>query len=68
MLWAEVPSTELKTLLIFPDEGVKINQHVCLSTLKDKVVSWESEIFGDEGITLPQDGATLTQPERFKKG
>jgi len=58
MVWAGVTSTGLKTPLIFIDEGVKINQHVYLNMLKDKVVPWVENVVGNDGITLQQDGAT----------
>jgi len=58
MVWAGVTSTGLKSPLIFIDEGVKINQHVYLKMLKDKVVPWVETVVGNDGITLQQDGAT----------
>ena len=58
MVWAGVTSTGLKTPLIFIEDGVKINQHVYLKMLKDKVVPWVRKVTGNEGITFQQDGAT----------
>ena len=58
MVWAGVTSTGLKTPLIIIDKGVKINQHVYLNMLNNKVVPLVSEVIGDVGITLQQVGAT----------
>ena len=57
MVWAGVTSSGHKTPLVFIQEGVKINQHIYLSLLKDTVVPWE-KTFGDASVTLQQDGAT----------
>jgi len=48
----------LKTPLIFIEEGVKVNQHVYLTMLKDKVVPWMNALSLDDGLTLQQYGAT----------
>ena len=58
MVWAGVTSSGHKTPLVFIQEGVKINQHIYLSLLKDTVVPWKEKTFGDAGVTLQQDGAT----------
>ena len=58
MVWVGVTSSGHKTSLVFIQEGVKINQHIYLSLLKDTVVPWEEKTFGDAGVTLQQDGAT----------
>ena len=58
MVWAGVTSSGLKTPLIFVENGVKVNQHVYLDMLKDRVVPWVNALPGDEGVTLQQDGAT----------
>ena len=58
MVWAGVTSSGLKTPLIFIDVGVKINQHVYLDMLKDKVFPWVQKAMGETGITFQQDGAT----------
>ena len=58
MVWVGVTSTGLKTLLIFIEAGVKINQHSYLKMLKCKVVPWVKKVTGNKGITLQQDGAT----------
>jgi len=58
MVWAGVTSSGLKTLLIFVEDGVKINQHVYLNMLKNKVVPWMNALPLNEGLTLQQDGAT----------
>ena len=58
MVWAGVTSSGLKTPLIFIEEGVKVNQHVYLTMLKDKVVPWINALSLDDGLTLQQDGAT----------
>ena len=59
MVWAEVTSTGEKTLLIFIEEGVKVNQHVYLNLLKNKLVPWINATFGESEIILQQDGATF---------
>ena len=56
MVWAGVTYSGLKTLLIFIEEGVKINQHVYLHMLKEPVHPWvvlETEL---DGKTFQQDG------------
>ena len=58
MVWAGVTLSGMKTLLIFVEDGVKINQHVYLNMLKDKVVPWMNSLSLDDGLTLQQDGAT----------
>ena len=58
MVWAGVTSGGHKTPLIFIEKGVKINQHVYLAMLRDKVIPWVDEVIGDSGVTLQQDGAT----------
>ena len=58
MVWAGVGATGEKTPLFFFEEGVKVNQHVYLEPLRDKLVPWVSTTFGESGITLQQDGAT----------
>ncbi|XP_076067677.1 uncharacterized protein LOC143040467 [Oratosquilla oratoria] len=58
MVWGGVTSTGQKTPLIFIDEGVKVNQHVYLKMLKEKLVPLIDATFGEDGITLQQDGAT----------
>ena len=58
MVWAGVASTGKKTPLFFIEERVKVNQHVYLKLLRDKLVTWLNTMFGESGITLEQDGAT----------
>ena len=57
MVWGGVTSTGEKTPLIFIEEGVKVNQHVYLKMLKEKLVPWIDVTFREDGITL-QQGAT----------
>ena len=45
MAWAEITSTGEKTPLIFTEKGVKMNQHVYLDLLKNKLVPWINETF-----------------------
>ena len=52
MVWAGVMSTDLKTLLIFINAGIKINQHIYLNILKDKVASLVKKVTENEEITL----------------
>ena len=47
-----------KTPLIFIEEGVKIDQHVCLNTMKGQLVPWINPTFMECGITLQQNRAT----------
>ena len=58
MDWAGVASTGEKTSLFFIEEGVKVNQHMYLELLGDKLVPWVNTTFGESGITVQQDGAT----------
>ena len=57
MVWAGVTSCGQKTPLIFIDQGVKINQHVYLEMIKNKVLPRVDETFGNTGVTFQQDGA-----------
>mgnify|MGYP000504172705 CR=1 FL=1 len=63
MVWAGVTSSGLKTPLIFVEDGVKINQHVYLDMLKDRVVPWVNALPCDEDVTLQQGGATAHTAE-----
>ena len=58
MVWGGVTSSGQKSPLIFVEDGVKVNQHVYLDMLKEKVLPWVDTLPGDEGVTLQQDGAT----------
>ena len=58
MVWAGVTSSGLKTPLVFVENGLKVNQHVYLNMLKDKVVPRMNALTLNNGLTLPQDGAT----------
>ena len=58
MVCAGVTSTGEKTPLIFIEEGVKLNQHVYLDLLKNKLVPWINATFGKSEIILQQDGVT----------
>ena len=58
MVWGGVTSTGEKTPLIFIEERVKVNQHVYLKMLKEKLVPWIDVTFREDGITLQQDRAT----------
>ena len=40
MVWAGVASTGEKTPLFFIEEGVKVNQHVYVELLRNKLVPW----------------------------
>ena len=57
MVWAGVTSCGQKTPLIFINQGVKINQHVYLEMIKNKVLPRVDETFGNTGVTFQQDGA-----------
>ena len=56
-LSAGVTSIDLKTS-IFIDEGVKVNQHVYLCMLQEKLIPLFQKNMKKTGITLQQDGAT----------
>ena len=58
MVWASVTTCGLKTPLFFIEQGVKVNQNVYLTILKDLVIHWAERNLGDSGVTLQQDGAT----------
>ena len=58
IVWAGVASTGEKTFLFLIEEGVKVNQHVYLELLRDKLVLRVDTAFGESGITLHQDRAT----------
>ena len=58
MVWDGVTSCGRKATLIFIEGGVKINQHVYLTTLKDEVLPLVKKRMGNSGVTLQQDGAT----------
>ena len=47
MVWAGVTSTEEKTPLICIEEGGKVNQHMYLDLLKNKLVPWINATFGE---------------------
>ena len=66
-MWAGVTSTGDKTYLIFIEEGVKVNQHVYLDLLKNKLVPWINATFGESGIVLQQDGATSHKANRVQE-
>ena len=51
-------SNGLKTPLIFVKDGVKVNQHVYLNMLKNRVLPWINSLPGNQAVTLQQDGAT----------
>ena len=68
MVWAGITSTWEKTPLIFMKEGIKVNQHVCLDLLKNKLVPWINATFGEIGIILQQDGATSRTANRVQEG
>ena len=56
MVWAAVASNGSKSPLIVIEEGVKVNSHVYLNMLEEKVLPWLTESFGDDFI-FTQDGA-----------
>ena len=45
-------------LSFFVEDGVKVNQHVYLDMLKNRVLSWINSLPGNQAVTLQQDGAT----------
>ena len=56
MVWAGVHWSG-RTELIFVPEGVKVNGPVYRKMLKDQVLPWSEEYFGDKEWTFQQDGA-----------
>ena len=58
MVWAGGTSNGLKTPLSFVEDGVKVNQHVYLDMLKNRVLPWINSLPGNQAVTLQQDGAT----------
>lgn len=56
MVWAAVASDGRKSPLVVIDEGVKVNSQVYLNMLKEKVLPWLTESFGNDYI-FTQDGA-----------
>ena len=67
MAWARVTSTGEKTPLIFIEERVKVNQHMYLDLLKNKLVPWINATFGESGNILQQDGATSHTANRVQE-
>ena len=58
MVWAGVTSNGLKTMLIFVEDGAKVNLQVYLDMLKNRVLPWINSLPGNQAVTLQQDGAT----------
>ena len=58
MVWAGVTSNGLKTPLIFVQDGVKVNQHVYMDMLKNRVLPWINSLPGNQAVTLQQNGTT----------
>ena len=56
MVWAAVASDGTKSPLLFIEEGVKVNSQVYLQMLKEKVLPWVTEAFGEHYVFI-QDGA-----------
>ena len=67
MVWAGATSTEGKTPLIFIEEGVKMNQHVYLDLLRNKLIPWINATFGESGVILQQDGVTSHTANRVQE-
>ena len=57
MVWAAVASDGTNAPLVLIEEEVKVNSGVYLKMLKDNVLPWVRETFGDRYI-ITQDGAT----------
>ena len=55
MVWGGVTATGLKTLLVFIDEGIKINKDTYIKLLKENLLPWINLTFGEGGINLQQD-------------
>ena len=45
-------------LCFFVEDGVKVNQHVYLDILKNRVLPWINLLPGNQAVTLQQDAAT----------
>ena len=67
MVWAGVTSTGQKTPLIFIEEGVKVNQHVYLDMLKNKLVPCIKTTFRESGIIYQQDGSMSHTANRVQE-
>ncbi len=68
MVWASVTTDGKKTLLVFIEEGVKINQNAYLDLLAEKVLPWVGSEYGDAPLVFQQDGApshTARRVQRF---
>ena len=59
MVWGGFTANGVKIFLVFIDEGVKINKDTYLQLLKENLLPWINSTFGEDEITLQQDGATL---------
>ena len=57
MVWAGVTCDGRKTPLIVIPEGVKVNTKVYLDLLKDQVLPWAQQEYGESGYCFMQDGA-----------
>ena len=66
MVWAGLTFTGEETLLIFIEEGIKVNQHVYLDLLKNKLVPWINATLGETGSILQQDGSTSHTANRVQ--
>ena len=67
MVWAGITFTGEKTPLILIEEGVKVNQHVYLVLLNNKLVPSINATFGESGIILQQNGATSHTANRVQE-
>ena len=57
-----------KTLLIFVDVGVKVNQNVYLRDILEAVaLPWSNEHFGDQQWTFQQDSAPAHRPKTVQQ-
>ena len=53
-------------LCFFVKDGVKVNQHVYLDMLKNRVLPWINSLPGNQAVTLQQDGATSHTAKMFQ--
>jgi inhibitor of nuclear factor kappa-B kinase subunit alpha len=56
MVWAAI-SSKGKTPLVFIDQGVKINREVYMDMLREHLLPWAEDVFGEDDWCFQQDSA-----------
>ena len=67
MVQIEGTSTDQKNHLFFIDDGVKVNQHIYLKMLKEKLIPWIDATFEEDRIVPQQNEATSHTANLFQK-